>query len=274
MAKLEAARARIVFPDAEPEIVKPEGIKAHAKPVVTETWEPPCVTCGEPIGYTARRGCYHARTECTLCVYGSVTQRLTASGIGEREIQEPLFPEQGGDNDFARYVAFLHRFAALTPGSRLDPPFAYVCGQNGVGKSAGAQRALRDAIKNGCQGRFLRLSQLLDAIYATYGSGAEESTEERMRFYSTVHLLVVDECGGENATEHAERRFFDLVDERWKNRLPTIFTSNYLPQEDSLGAHITGGSGDPTRMKSLLDRIRGGAGNQIYVIRGKSRRIA
>jgi DNA replication protein DnaC len=200
---------------------------------------------------------------------GSVEQRLAVSGIGWSELHEPLDALQSNGPEFDRYMSYLRTFASLVPGQRLVPPFAFVCGNNGVGKSAGAQRALRDAIRNGSQGRFLRLSQLLDAIYATYGGG-DETTDDRMRFYASVHLLVIDEVGGETSSDHAMNRFFDLVDDRYKNRLPTIFTSNYLPQEDSLGAHISERTGDPTRMKGIMDRIRGGVGTNLFVIRGKS----
>ena len=39
-------------------------IAARRTPV---TWKPLCVTCHQPIGYTAKEGWYVGRTECRKC---------------------------------------------------------------------------------------------------------------------------------------------------------------------------------------------------------------
>lgn len=254
---------------------QPRDITPHRLPQTAATWDPPCTACREPIGYTAPEGKYIGTTECASCRQGSVAARLAASGITHREINARLddLKPHGPDGrryseDWPRWMEYLRHFAALEPRLPIDPPFAFACGNNGVGKSAGAQRALRDAIMHGCQGRYLRLSELLRAIYATYGT--DEHTEDRVAFYSGVHLLVIDEVGQEDATDHAMGLFFDLVDARWSARRPTIFLSNYLPREDSLGAHMMSRTDDPTRMKGILDRICGGARANMFVIRGAS----
>lgn len=236
------------------------------------------MTCHEPIGYTAPDGAYRGATECPKCQGGTVELRLATSGISEREINrslddmKPRDPEGKAYTDHAEWMAFLRSFAALTPGAKLYPPFAFVCGNNGVGKSAGAQRALRDAIRNGCQGRFIRLSAMLRSIYATYDSDnqIDESTEERVNFYSRVHLLVIDDVGQTAIREHAMGLFFDIVDDRWRNNRPTIFTANYLPQSDSLGARMTVQNDERVAMQGVIDRLRGGAEANVFTIRGKS----
>lgn len=267
-----AANGGVVeFQPIEPERL---GVSTHALPSGVATWEPPCTKCFEPIGYTAPDGKYVGTTECAKCRAGSVAARLAASGITPLEIDAPLrdLKTHGPDGkpytDYTQWLAYLHSFAALQPGQRINPPFAFACGNNGVGKSAGAQRALRDAINNGCQGRYLRLSELLRGIYATYGT--DESTEDRMRFYANVHLLVIDEVGQDEASDHAMGLFFEVADDRWSRSMPTIFLSNYLPQADSLGARITEKNDNATRMKGIIDRIIGGARSNIFVIRGKS----
>jgi hypothetical protein len=246
-----------------------------------DLWQPPCVTCKEPIGYRCRTKTYLAQTECASCAAGSVSVRLEASGISFSERDEPLaaLKPHGSDgkpygDDWTRYMAFLAFFAALKPGERLSPPFAFVCGSNGVGKTAGAERALRDAIRNGCQGRSLRLSTILDSIYSTYGGEADESAKDRMHFFASIHLLVIQEVGKGTPKDHAVDRFFDIVDDRAANRMPTIYTSNYLPQADSLGVKLAGSGEDATPMHGILDRIRGGCGPNQFIILGKSWRIA
>lgn len=248
-------------------------VAAGVTVTAAEDWEPECVRCQQPLGYRARKGSYGRQTECRECRAGSVAARLEASGIGYREINQPLEALVSSGPEFDRWLAFLRSFAALKPGQRLNPPFAFVCGNNGVGKSAGAQRALRDAIRGGCAGRFVRFSELIQKIYSTYGKASDdrdERTDDVVRLYASIHLLVIDEVGLETPSDHAMALFFDFVDDRWKSSLPTIFTSNYALDEDSLGAHIAERAADPTRMRGILDRLRGGTGGNVFILRGKS----
>lgn len=254
------------------------GIQLHTLPSSAGTWEPPCLTCHEPIGYVAADGKYTGATECASCRAGSVDRRMAASGISDRELDEPLDalkgvgPDGKPYTDFDRWMAYLQRFAGLRQGIRLEPPFAFVCGNNGVGKSAGAQRALRDAIRNGCQGRFLRLNELLRSIYSTYGDNNEVDEESRASviFYAQVPLLVIDEVGQTAMSGYGMGLFFEIVDDRWRNNRATIFTANYLPQQDSLGARMTAKNDERVAMEGLIDRLRGGSKGNLFVIRGKS----
>lgn len=249
---------------------------AASTPAV-DTWEPTCVRCGADLGYTIRRGYYaQGMTECAVCREGSVAERLAASGISYREADRPLSALRNHDPDgkpygpeYERWLAFLTRFAALRPGERMDPPFAFAYGSNGIGKSAGAERALRDAIRNGCAGRVVTFRELIRKIVDAYGR-KEAHAEDIVRLYSGIHLLVIQEVGMEDPTEHSYGLFFDFVDARWRACLPTIFTSNYSPDADSLGAKMTERSSDGTKMHAILDRIRGGVKENVFFLKGKS----
>lgn len=282
-AKFAAAKKRITFTGDDGASAVP--IAAETLPpwvgvapsgqgdTVEAEWSPECVRCTKPMGYRAKFRTYGAQTECAACAQGSSESRLKASGISHREIAEPLSSLVSSGPEFDRWLAFCRRFAALKPAERIDPPFAFVCGNNGVGKSAGAQRALRDAILAGCSGRFVRFSELISKIYSTYGrkwDEVDERTADVILLYSSVHLLVIDEVGLETPSDHAMGLFFDFVDDRWKSCLPTIFTSNYALAENALGAHITERAADETRMRGILDRLRGGTGDQVFVLKGKS----
>lgn len=275
----ELSQAHVPAVDGEVTLLHPVG-----------RWEPKCVSCGALLGYMTREGSYVAgKTECASCRAGSLEARLRASGISYREMLEPLDalvrpvddPEcQALDAktlrertaEFDRYLAFLRRFAALTPGERIDPPFAFVFGNVGTGKSAGAERALRDAIKNGCAGRVVRYSDMVRKIYDTYGKdgSGSESTADLVRLYSSIHLLVIHEVGPDAETDHALGLFFDFVDARFSAKLPTIFDANYAPEEDSLGARMGGRATDSVRVRGIIDRISGGVRENAFCLTGPS----
>jgi hypothetical protein len=267
-------------------LIRDLALVADAQPPGDGTWEPECITCRTPMGVKARVGYYPAGlTQCAKCKEGSLDDRLRASGISFREINQPLAALRDHDPDgkpygpeYSRYLEYLGRFAALKPGERMDPPFAFVYGSNGVGKSAGAERALRDAIRNGCSGRVVRMRDLLRHVTSTYGRSrddVDERTDAVMRLYSSVHLLVIHEVGMEDPTEHNYGLFFDFVDGRWAACLPTIFDSNYSPDDDSLGAQMMQRTDDSTKMNAILDRIMGGLSKDgapvnLFPLKGKS----
>lgn len=252
---------RLDYPALMPE--KPQG-----PPRPAGAWEPACVTagCAQPLGYVTRDGCYGPIVTCDACRAANMGERLRLSGVSYVEIAEPLDALKGSAESFVKYMGYLLRFAALKPFERMTPPFAFVYGSNGVGKSAGAARALRDAIKRGCQGRFVTLQGLLYEIYDSYGSDA---AADRRVFFSNVHLLVIDDVGQEHATDHSMAVFYELVNNRWRNQMPTIFTANYAPTQASLGMAQ---HDNEARMNALLDRIGGGAGENVFRITGKSKR--
>lgn len=253
----------------------------------SDSWEPECVTCHQPIGYTSKRGYYaENRTLCDRCRGDSLDDRLKASGISFREINQELsaLRNHGPDGrpygpEYDRWLAFLGRFAALKPGERIDPPFAFVYGSNGVGKSAGSERALRDAIRSGCSGRAVTFRDLVRKITSSYGASKKDeindSADEIVRTFAGVHLLVVHEVGLEDHTDHNYGLFYDFVDARWKSCLPTIFDSNYAPGEDSLGSLMTERTSDDTKMRAIIDRLSGGftkngKAENLFLLRGAS----
>jgi hypothetical protein len=314
LAKLAAARrrVRVVFESDGEHGRQPVSVAELAPKIAVPTdepmqfvddWEPPCVACGTPLGYRAPRERYVGITECPRCRAGNLAARLKASGIQRREMTESLAalvrplddPDYGGadidarfedgttvrsrDAEFVRYMAFLGRFAALKQGERLDPPFAFVYGNLGTGKSAAAERALRDAVTNGCAGRAIKFSALVRKIYDAYGRAGgpergerDERAQDIVRLLASIHLLLVHEVGPDAETDHALGLFFDFVDDRFGACLPTIFTSNYAPDEASLGARMGGRASDNVRVRGIIDRISGGGGlgENVFCLLGPS----
>jgi DNA replication protein DnaC len=312
-AHTAAARARVkfVYPDLDEqpkrEPVALADLVREKMPALLQTqenasgsidmWEPVCVGCGAALGYFAKANSYAAgKTNCDGCSKENLAARLKVSGISYREMRQPLEalvrpsddPLSAGldavalrarDAEFSRYLTFLRAFAALKPDQKIDPPFAFVYGSMGTGKSAGAERALRDAITNGCRGRTIKFSELVRMIYDTYRreqSSTKEfdnrdyRTEDVLRTYSGIHLLVVHEVGPDAESDHALSLFFDFVDHRHQAMLPTIFTSNYAPDNESLGARMGGRATDSVRVEGIIDRISGGVRENVFCLLGPS----
>ena len=80
----------------------------------------------------------------------------------------------------------------------------------------------------------------------------EKTLQKRMRKYTTPELLLIDEMGHDRLELEVTKEahlLFKVVDERYKNDKPIIFTTNI--EESDWADYL----GDPISTKAILDRI-------------------
>lgn len=102
-------------------------------------------------------------------------------------------------------------------------------GPVGTGKTHAALAAVRDAHGRGMDLRFMPMVELLDMLRPGGPEGA-------LYDLADVDRLVVDDVGSEKPTDWTAERFYALVNRRWLEELPTVFTSN-LPAAE-LEQHV------------------------------------
>lgn len=73
---------------------------------------------------------------------------------------------------------------------------------------------------------FKTVPTLLGQIRATYDSTRTLSTSQVIGEYSTTDLLVLDDLGVEKSSEWVLQTLYIIINERYENLVPTIFTSN------------------------------------------------
>ena len=97
-------------------------------------------------------------------------------------------------------------------------------GKNGTGKTHISTAICNELIKENVPVIFGTLTELLDKYkecYKNYTDG------ELTKLYSKVDLLVIDDLGVETMNEWMLSKLFVIVNERMKNELPIIITTNY-----------------------------------------------
>lgn len=120
-------------------------------------------------------------------------------------------------------LAAVRRFAADPRG------WLYLHGPVGDGKTtllAGAVNALR---ARGVEAVFAVVPELLDWLKATFDPASGRSFDEDWAYIRAVEVLALDDLGTENATEWARERIYELFNWRYRQRLPTLVTSNLPP---------------------------------------------
>lgn len=148
--------------------------------------------------------------------------KLSRSGVGERSL------EAAANAQASEALAVVKRWLpehALT--------WLVLCGDKGTGKSVAATWGIREVIRGGGTAAFRRASEL--AKLSSFDAGADE-----LEHLKRVHLLVIDDFGTEQLTDHAKAQLHELVDHRHEHYGRTVLTSNlkWTLLEQRLGERI------------------------------------
>lgn len=127
---------------------------------------------------------------------------------------------------------FSRAFPAVTKGLMLiGPP--------GIGKTHIAVSVLRHVIKStGARGLYYDTRALLRDIRSTYNPVLNAAEMDVLRPVMEAELLVLDDLGAERLTDWVEETMSLIVNTRYNERRPTIFTSNYedIPEEGDMNS--------------------------------------
>ncbi len=132
---------------------------------------------------------------------------------------------------------FAEAFPAVTKGLCLiGPP--------GIGKTHIAVAVLRAVVaEKRARGLFYDVRDLLRVIRSTYNPVVRTAEMDILRPVMEAELLVLDDLGAEKPSEWVEETINLIVNTRYNERRPTVFTTNYedVPDEadlDSLRARV------------------------------------
>jgi DNA replication protein DnaC len=91
----------------------------------------------------------------------------------------------------------------------------FLCGKSGTGKTHLAMCLVKEGAV------YKKLLQIFREVKANFS--AEQSIVD---FYGSVKLLILDEVGRQGFTPFEKMLFWDIIDTRWNNLLPTTLLTN------------------------------------------------
>jgi DNA replication protein DnaC len=129
---------------------------------------------------------------------------------------------------YKKSVQFIEQFPVVDRGLLFQ-------GAHGVGKTHLAVAILKTVIRTkGARAYFYETGELLKLVRDTYDAGASASELDVLRPVLEADLLVLDDLGVEKTTEWVQETLGHVVNIRYSERRPTIFTTNLIDDDDPL----------------------------------------
>ena len=159
---------------------------------------------------------------------------LARIGVGKRHISCSFENYKGAD-----------KIKAVCMGIMQNPCDLILCGPAGSGKTHLAVAILREWVRSqkitlslmGGNGIFVTVPDLLLEIREAFGDKSDKSEADIVKKYATVDYLVLDDLGAEKTTEWSITTLYTIIDQRYRQELPTIVTTNLTI--DEIGTQIS-----------------------------------
>ena len=172
-------------------------------------------------------------------------------GVAEEMLARARIPARYAKCDFSTFITYdnerlqrvfgkAREFADAFPA--VDKGLLFI-GPPGIGKTHIAVSVLREVALKGMRGVYYDTRSLLSAIRSTYNPVTRTSEAEVLDEVMQAELLVLDDLGAERLTDWVEETMHLVVNTRYNEKRPTVFTTNFedVPEEgdlDSLLARV------------------------------------
>jgi DNA replication protein DnaC len=130
-----------------------------------------------------------------------------------------------------------HAFATRpdrSPREVIEQPrleWLVLMGSHGTGKTHLAAAIANYRLDHGRPAVFIVVPDLLDRLRATFSPTSEVSYDELFESARSAPLLILDDLGAHSSTPWAQEKLYQIVNERYNRRLPTVFTTNLTLDE-------------------------------------------
>lgn len=167
--------------------------------------------------------------------------RIGRAGIPDRFLDRSLKNFVASTREQRVALAFATSYAEQFEEVRRTGRSAIFIGMPGTGKTHLACGIGMHVIEHfGADVLFITVQRAIRSVKDTWTKGAAQSESEAVATLVGPDLLVLDEVGVQNGTDFERNTLFDVINERYERRKPTLYLSN-LPKDELttyLGARV------------------------------------
>lgn len=204
-----------------------------------------CPTCGEKIYHTynnlegAAKIDFYTQCDCKDKIYEQEALKKIQDnfkeiirinkeqcGFKQRDVDEVKSPFKTHKGNINAYNAIINYGDKFSKDVKVG---FYIFGPTGVGKSLLAKKAMTKVLNKGFSAYITNPPQLLNDIRKEMN----EFKNDTLMKCIDVDLLVIDDFGTEKGTDFQLEKLFMILESRWKEYKPIIFTSNLSLDEIS-----------------------------------------
>ena len=183
--------------------------------------------------------------------------RAETSGIPRRYVHCTLQSFSPGDN--AILGSAQKRLTEFVDCWPVEKKGLLLMGGCGTGKTHLAVAALHKIIESGKPGRvlFSNFQDLIQEIQGSFGADQAPTKTEILKPLLNADLLVLDELGSQKPTAFIQDTLYYVINSRYNDEKPTIFTTNYLddPREKEERLEERIGSRLRSRLHEMCERV-------------------
>lgn len=164
-------------------------------------------------------------------------------------------------DDFAAIYARCEKFCAHFDKVLEKDHGIYLFGDKGTGKTHLTACIANELLSKGLPVIYTSMGEISKTIRATFDKKGETEAEF-MRRFCAVDLLIIDDFGTERVSKSGDdlwlqEKVFEVVNSRYNNRRPMIFTSNYSLDEMASKRGLSSKTADRIREKCVEMELRG-----------------
>jgi DNA replication protein DnaC len=158
-------------------------------------------------------------------------RRLGESGIPVRFMDRTLekfeAKNEGQKSAHAFATEYAEKFSEILKTGRS----AIFCGKPGTGKTHLSVGIGLSVMKRGGIVLFTTVQRMMRRIKDAWRKDSDESESDVVSLFSSPDLMIIDEIGVQFGSDFERNAMFDVLNERYENRLPTLLLSNLSPSE-------------------------------------------
>jgi DNA replication protein DnaC len=125
-------------------------------------------------------------------------------------------------------------------------------GKAGAGKTHLACSIAYEVIEQRGDVLFATVAEVMRQIKSSFAKDSDTTEQQEIDYYSTIHLLILDEVGMDYGTDFNKALIFEILNNRYENMLPTILLTNL--DTPALVEYMG---------ERLVDRLREGGGRMV-----------